>query len=367
MIAGIQTRILAAVAVLVALLCMPAALRADIVTTKSGKQIVNAQVESLGGELTPGLFMVRILETGSFDSVVHPVERAHVVRIDFDAGDGIGGRVARIVFADGKTRDNARTIFYDGATESFSVVVPGGGLRENIPAARIASMAFAKGKLLPAEIKQVDDPAAAAAAAVPTPVPPPIVAAQPGAAQPAAEDAEEYVDLDVDDDGQFDQALGPAMGIGPDMGVSDLDYSGFEEDEDDGFGGFAGEDTGFVNVPFLGWAIGVMAVLAYVVLGTLAGATQLWWSSRLEQVNDFPFWKSCVTALCIAIFPPGFFLLCLKFIPIFGMWAGLAAWYGSTRAIIMGMMEILEEKAESVIFTYTVIQIGVFLAAIYFL
>jgi len=341
------------------------AARADTVVVESGKRLSKVQVETFGGELTPDLFMIRLQQPGSFDSAIHPVERPHVLKIDFDAGDGIGGRLARIVFADGTKRDKARTMSYNGLDGTFSVVVPGGGMRENIPAARIAAMAFEKAALLPAEIVDVEDPRAAAAA-TPTPVPTPAPVGAPPRA-PVGEADEDYADMDLDDDGEFDQALGPAMGLSPDMGVSDLDYSDFEEDEEEYDDSDFGSSDGFMSIPFLGWGIKVLGLVVYLVVGSIVGGIYLWWSSRLEQVNDFPIWKAFLAALLISIFPPGFSLLGLRYIPFFGCWAAIAIWYFTTRAIIMGTMEVLEEKAGSVIFTYILIQVGVFLAAIYFL
>jgi len=55
------------------------------------------------------------------------------------------------------------------------------------------------------------------------------------------------------------------------------------------------------------------------------------------------------------------FFVLTAYVPIFGFWAGILAYAGSIRAIIMGMMEILEDKASSVLITYAFVQIAVLL------
>ncbi len=337
---------------LLMLCALLASARADLVLTRAGTEIAGAQVDSWSPEAAPDLFMIRLLESGATDPAVHPVEPSHIARIDFDAGDGIGGRVARMRLANGTVRDRARIISYAGAARTFTVVVPGGGAREEIPAAAIDQIDFMRTELARGTIT---GPAAA-----PTPTPQPD--SSPAAARTPAPDSN-LPDLDYDDDGEFDAPLGiEVMGLGPAMGfdqvaIDDEDFDSDSVSFDDGGGGW-------VDIPLTGRAIGLLSFLAYLVIASIVGGCYLFWASRLEQVTDFPLWKSMVTAGALSLFPVAVLLLCLRFIPVFGVWAGLAGWYFLSRAIIMGAMEILEEKAGNVLHTYLVIQIGVFLLSL---
>ena len=86
------------------------------------------------------------------------------------------------------------------------------------------------------------------------------------------------------------------------------------------------------------------------MIGSVAGGTYLWWTSRLEQVNDFPIWKSFVTALIMAIFfvlgwPFEWPVIILVFLPIvlpvveklqFGLnKLDLLIWFGALTAVNM--------------------------------
>jgi hypothetical protein len=68
-----------------------------------------------------------------------------------------------------------------------------------------------------------------------------------------------------------------------------------------------------------------------------------------------------LTSALLTVFPTLCLFLCVRFIPVFGLWAGLAAWYFSGRAIVMGMLEVLEAQAATILFWYCVF----FVLAIY--
>jgi len=134
---------------------------------------------------------------------------------------------------------------------------------------------------------------------------------------------------------------------------SSSDYSYYEED--DGFLSGASDRAGIFGFQLFGMAVGLVAFAIYMAAATLIGGIFLFISSRQEGVDDFPIWKSFLAASALSFFPWLFFLLAVRFVPIFGLWLGFALLYGSSRAIVMGAMEVLEEKAESVIWSFLMI------------
>ncbi len=330
---------------------------ADRVYTRSETEIEGAEVDAWSPQNAPDMFMIRLLEEGSFSPSVYPVESSQIQRIEFDGGDGIPGRVGRMTFVNGSVRERCRVISFSGAEKAFTVVVPGGGAREQLSADSIAHIDFVRTTMKPGSVRSlaIDTPEAPTptpAASVPNPNRTPVS----GNGLP---------DLDYDDDGEFDAPLGTeVMGLGPAMGFDRIDMGEPDEfDEDD----MEFDGGGWVTIPGLGKAVGFLALLVYLVVASVVGGCYLFWASRIEKVDDFPIWKSMITAGALSFFPVLFFLLCLRYIPVFGLWAGICAWYFSSRAIIMGSMEILEEKAGSVLHTYLAIQAGVFLLSVYIL
>lgn len=144
----------------------------------------------------------------------------------------------------------------------------------------------------------------------------------------------------------------PMDSIDGDWG-SASDYSYYEED--DGFLSGASERAGIFGFRLFGMAVGLVAFGIYMAAATLIGGIFLFISSRQEGVDDFPIWKSFLAAAALSFFPWLFFLLSVRFVPIFGLWLGFALLYGSSRAIVMGAMEVLEEKAEAVIWSFLMI------------
>lgn len=129
--------------------------------------------------------------------------------------------------------------------------------------------------------------------------------------------------------------------------------------------GLPGFLTTNLVVPFINAGINLLGFLVYLVIGASVGGLFLHITAKVENVSDFPPWKAFVTAGALAVFPPGLFLLCARFIPFLGCAIGLIVFYFATRAIIMGAMEILEEKASSVLWTYIMIQVVALMSVVF--
>lgn len=134
-------------------------------------------------------------------------------------------------------------------------------------------------------------------------------------------------------------------------------------------------DTGSSSTGSSGWGgggrgmgvdiFGFFVPLPALVLGMtgtfVALGIMLFMSARAEDTKDFGIGKAIGTAALLAIVPPMAFYWVLNllvfFIPwLFGMWLAisLAVMYFVARAIVMGMMEVLEEKANSILIWFAV-------------
>ncbi|MCB2156005.1 hypothetical protein KQI84_14080 [bacterium] len=140
-------------------------------------------------------------------------------------------------------------------------------------------------------------------------------------------------------------------------GGGGYDYSAFSSGSDEDF------DAGPLGLSMFGLALGLVSIVISMAATMICGGVMLFMSARAEKINDFPLWKAVITAGMLAIIPLIVFLLCLRFIPWFGLWLGLVGAYFTARAILMGMMEVLEEKATSTLIGFFLIQFAVLVLA----
>jgi hypothetical protein len=75
-----------------------------------------------------------------------------------------------------------------------------------------------------------------------------------------------------------------------------------------------------------------------------------------KEGGGVPFGKAVLTAFLLAVFPPllAILVLFIPFLP-FKFIPATAVWYFSARAIVMGMLEVLESEASSILGSYVVI------------
>ncbi|MBI5153630.1 hypothetical protein HZA57_00200 [Candidatus Poribacteria bacterium] len=325
--------------------CLVALGRADSVFMLDGRQISNAQIDSFLLTSDNMVFQARLIENGAAGETLYPVLGRQVRTINFGE-QGVPGRTATVVTVQGQTFPDATVISCGGTPHglAFSIRPPGQAAAEPlvVEATSISRIFFG----------------ATVAVTLPTPRPTP------------AEDEwgdETSWDMAEPDSGQGDPAgeTPPVGGISEDSadGSESFDESDFEDAD---YSSFNPPQSGLA-VRILGFTIGAVAFGISFLAGAIIGGTFLFWSSRLEGISDFPWWKGVVTAILMAIFPPLFLLLCTRFIPWFGFWIGWIAMYFSGRAILQGVLEVLEDKVNSVIFSYYVIQIGALALAAKFL
>lgn len=124
--------------------------------------------------------------------------------------------------------------------------------------------------------------------------------------------------------------------------------------EDDSEYSFRGRRSSMFGIAVFGYYVGILSILASMLVVFVVGGAILFFTTRTENINDFNIGKAILTSAMLTVFPTICLVLCVQFIPIFGLWAGLAAWYFSGRAIVMGMLEVLEAQAATILFWYCV-------------
>ncbi len=120
-----------------------------------------------------------------------------------------------------------------------------------------------------------------------------------------------------------------------------------------------------VMLNVFGFDFGLLPILIGMVLAFVAGGTSLYYSSRGEGETPLPISKTIITSALLTTIPPALFLTPIYFLPFKGVASvvGLFTLYFAARAIVMGMVEVLEGKAAAiVIWFYVSMGLGVWLA-----
>lgn len=327
--------------------------RADVLTMKQGGTF-EAHVEALVVSAGNHLFVVRNTTNGIVDAESHPVLAADIESIEFRATGGTSsaarGRLAEGVLADG--RDFSEVPFERAMSENGSLVfyarhpgtAPGADVHP-LPIAEVTRLKFAR-------LDSANTPAP-----TPTPVQAPVDADELQGPEP--EFSMFVPDLTIlDSEGEYEGERYSDADLDVNWTGSGTNSAAPKQQKSEGF---RQSVPAFLNssymLPFAGLAVDLLSFLIFILLGTVTGGIFLYMSGRVEGVDDFPAWKAFAAAAAISVFSPLAFRLA-AFIPIFGFVAGLFAFYFTTRAIVMGAMEVLEEKANSVLFTYMLIEIG---------
>lgn len=100
-------------------------------------------------------------------------------------------------------------------------------------------------------------------------------------------------------------------------------------------------------------------------IGAIISGFVIWLSCRSAGA-PMPFLKSILTAAIISIAGGIVWWLCM-FIPICGvnLLIALVAWFFTARAIIMGMAEVMEEKATTIVITIIIINVVLYVGVMF--
>ncbi len=335
---------------------------ADLVITQDGLKYSGVMVESYHVHPGGAVFTIRTIVPGAFESEAYPVEISQIASIEFrsneDFGEKTPGRSATVVMLNGQALEGTTVEGFKADNGSFTFYmrepgVPPGGVVHPISVGQLFDIVF-KPEPINAAYVQMPKGTQPAPQAPPNNQPSPI----------------SQLPTPADDEGEWDydsSLADEAMGFGDFETDEDYEY-GYAFDDDSSSFPSSGSRAGRILIPFVGIGVGILSFLLYLVVTTVTGGVYLFLASRVENVNDFPLWKSFITAAALAVFPMLFFLLCARFVPWgMGCGPGLVVMYFTARAIVMGAMEILEEKANSVLFTFILIQVGVLFGFSYFL
>jgi len=133
-----------------------------------------------------------------------------------------------------------------------------------------------------------------------------------------------------------------------------------------------------IGFSIFGYFVGIFSLLIAMTVAFTAGGISLYFSARTEDTKDLGFPKALATAAMLTIIPLiVFFAVFRAFIwladlitgvgimfAFTGLILGLTAWWYTARAIVMGMLEVLESKASSILIWFLVyLVLGQYLAA----
>lgn len=338
--------------------------QADDVILDDGKQYNSTLVHTFNRFPDGALFIVRTLEPNSTTPLDHPIEFERVRLIRFQDPDFSGEdaprvyRKANIRLVDGQILENISLSSYM-IRDNVPVLIakPGDAFPHtgagSLPFEQVQEILFSVRDTLP-RMTTTAASQTLVAAATSTLEPDPLDQTLGSQLLGGGNYVGEEVVLDFSSPSKFDDSNSYEVTIG---------------DDDDSFGSFSSSrrSSGGFIIPVIGLSVGIISFLVYLFVTSLFGGIYLFISSRVEGVNDFPLWKSFIAAGALAVFPMISFLLCARFIPYFGFAIGLLTIYGVARAIVMGAMEIMEEKAEGVLWTFLLVQILVFFLSTNFL
>lgn len=386
----------------------------DVVVLTDNQRFPTIHVDSFATVGGVGAFQMRAIRDGIIDAIPYPVEETTVSQVEFrnpgDTSPRPAGRVGTLVLLDGRRFESVwvESCARENGVMTFQVRqagVPPGGQAFPVPMNVISTLAFIPMNLptaipptpTPMEMAPTPPPAMpgfegegqspeaqmmrnpydtypqAPPPPAPTPanirmggemqqIPPELMPQQPPAGQPppqqiamlstptpvaALEGSEEMAEGETPEGDEFASAF--SENEPPPTGAKKK----FSSDDDSDFTYRGGRSQGF-SIMVFGYYVGILSVLASMLVVFVVGGAILFFTTRTENIKDFNIGKAILTSALLTVFPTLCLFLCIRFIPIFGLWAGLAAWYFSGRAIVMGMLEVLEAQAATILFWYCV-------------
>lgn len=331
--------------------------KADQITLNDGFEYNGILVHTYNHFPDGGVFIARVQQEGQQTPLDHPIEAERIQAIRFEdpdfttPGSPRTYRLANIRLISGQILENIIVNTIERQEKTLVITLKPD---EVFPHNGASSLMLTEISEILLSVRETVPPMVVSKIAEkPTPTPRPVLTPVPVEENPL-------------DQPLGTQLLGGGNYVGEEViGGMDLDedvevdYS-YEEEESSFLDDSFSESTSWFTIPVIGIGVGVVSLLVYLIFTSISGGIYLFFASRIEGVNDFPLWKSFIAAGALAVFPLISFLLCAYFIPYFGFAIGLMTVYGVSRAIVMGAMEIMEEKAEGVLWTFMLVQILVF-------
>ena len=391
----------------------PGAARADVMTFADGRRFDSVSVDSFTNINGRGIFQVRAVTDGVAAVETKPVEASRVASIEFHApaasGQPSAGRRGILFMAGGEELESVWVERFGAESAGPGFRVRQTGLDAGSPALPLAMANIARIYLGPPEALPLAGgrqplglfseirPRQQRFAPTPAPASPPPAPEDTYDEEYYAEDDydEEYYaedDYDAESDPEAyhyeeppvnwtqadaDLWLGGSLNT---QGMSNIEVIGAmqkraayeaqqqkkrQNNPNPLFSRFSSPSATPPPAPvglglrLFGLTLGFLSIIASIAVTVVAGGIMLFLSSRAENITDFPLWKAIITAVLLSIFPLAVFLVILRYVPFFGLWLGLAGAYFTARAILMGMMEVLEDKATSTLIGFFLIQFGV--------
>jgi hypothetical protein len=96
-------------------------------------------------------------------------------------------------------------------------------------------------------------------------------------------------------------------------------------------------------------------LLCICILTFFVGTFVLMYSAKSVGINDLTLGRAIVASALLSFIPPGLFFVSAVMIPLFialKLFAGLSLFYISARIILMGFLEVLEDKATEVMISF---------------
>ncbi|MGF1572150.1 MAG: hypothetical protein ACFCU1_03690 [Sumerlaeia bacterium] len=332
---------------------------ADDVILDDGLEYRSVLVHSFNRFPDGGVFVVRVQDPSGAPATDHPIEeeRVRVIRFqdpEFNAQEGVRVyRKANIRLINGEILQDLSLSSLRFQNDSLVLTTkPGTTFPHNqsqiMPFSEVHEMLLSIRDYLPS----MEIAPASSALSTPNPI-----------AEPTPDDlldAEQPLGTQLLGGGDYvGEEIIPDLSSASNNNANDYEYE-FDLEDDSGSWGRSNRGSSWFIIPVIGAGVGFISLIVYLLVTSIFGGIYLFIASRVEGVNDFPLWKSFIAAGALAVFPMISFLLCAKFIPYFGFAIGLLTIYGIARAIVMGAMEIMEEKAEGVLWTFMLVQILIF-------
>ncbi len=365
-------------------------LRADIVTTTDGKTYPDLHVDSVVHSGGQAIFYLRAIRNGAVVGTPYPLPAAQVSRIEFrtpwDTKERPDGRPAALDLQDGRRFEGAwvESCAREGDQVLFQVRqagVPPGGEAHEAPLSFIRTMVFTPMNLPGAPLDEVpglsgqdvpsgvpNAPAPTALSAHPTPVPfspgevgavlPPEAGSPPAVPTPSPVPSLDSIEGEVEAPESSEGPVGVPPSASDEESEGDVGFSKSDFEYDDNEYGYGGRGGGFADMGFsiFGYFVNLLSLIIGMLVALVGGGISLYFSARTEDTADFSFLKAVATAALLAIFPPlifiGVFYSLTRIFPwlvIMWLFVAIAAWWFAGRAIVMGMLEVLEGKASAIL------------------
>jgi hypothetical protein len=110
------------------------------------------------------------------------------------------------------------------------------------------------------------------------------------------------------------------------------------------------------RVPYIGLDVSLVGWLLYVLVGSIAGAWHLRMVARAEAIARYTWKRAGWSAVGMAAVASTAMYLSSRYIPGIGFFVGAAAGFLTMRIGVMASLEVLEEKAQSVVTLFAAVQ-----------